>query len=153
MNSIYYYKEFFLILFSLFFAIFFMIIWLIKLFIYRFRFHSIIERFLITTNILILYFLSPIINMIADFFNCTELNGNTYMTNYLLERCNNNETYDLWRNALIFPSFAFYVIIFPLIFCFFIYKNKKQLFGSNVMSKIGFVLQGYTSKTYYWYYI
>ena len=111
-----------------------------------------IEHFCITTAISFLFFLSPIINVLADFLDSTEIFGNYYITSYLIERSNNNPQYNLWRNYLILPSFCFFTILFPL--CLFIYMQRRKhiLFTEGIIYKIGFVLNGYSSETFYWYF-
>ena len=112
--------------------------------------NKILENLLICIAISFLFFLSPIINILSDFFNCTKLYENQYMTNYLLERCNDNSRYDFWKKYLIIPAFLIYVMCLPLILFTFMFKNRKRLFDENFISKIGFLLNGYSSETYYW---
>ena len=58
--------------------------------------------------------------------------------------------YDFWKKYLIIPAFLLYVMCFPLILFIFMFKNRKRLFDENFISKSGFLLNGYSSKTYYW---
>ena len=146
-NSIFYYKACFIILYPIFFAILLTGFWLSYKILYK---SEILERLLICIAISFMFFLSPIINILADFFNCTHLYENQYMTNFLLEKCIDNSTYDFWKNILILPAVAIYVISFPLILFSFMFKNRKRLFDKNFRAKIGFLLNGYSSQTYYW---
>ena len=125
------------------------IFWMIYKFFEKKDFSYIVERFLISSSMVFAFFLSPIINVLADFFNCTLLYDNYYMTNNLVERCNDTR-YNFWQNFLIIPSFVFFAIFFPLSLFFYMYKNRSHLFESQTICKIGFLLNGYYPTTYYW---
>ena len=47
------------------------------------------------------FFLSPVINSISNFFDCTKLYSNNYMTQNLMEKCNDNPRYSSWRSVVI----------------------------------------------------
>lgn len=110
----------------------------------------VLERFLITFGMTLFFFLSPIINVLSDFFNCTELHGNSYVTNYLIEKCDGNPTYDFWKYRLIIPSFVVFGILTPFFTFYYMWRKKDHLFEDMYICKIGFLLNGYSSKNFYW---
>lgn len=97
-----------------------------------------------------MFFLSSIIGTVADFFNCTQLYDDFFLTNFLLEKCNDNPKYEFWKINLIFPTFLIFIVAFPLLLFFYMYRNRNRLFDSDVVYKIGFLLNGYSEKSYYW---
>ena len=138
------------IVYPLFFVVFLMGFWIFYKILYKITFLLMFERFSITVAIIFIFFLSPICNILANFFNCTQIYDNFYITNYLLERCNNNPRYDFWANFLIIPSFCFFIVFYPLILFSYMYRNRNILFTENVIYKIGFLLNGYCINTFYW---
>lgn len=135
--------------------LFFMIISLGILFLMKIKNNNSIqetmESFLLVTTIIITFFLSNVVNVISQFFNCTELESDSYISSFLIEKCTNNPNYDFWRNTLIIPALIVYVIGFPLSMFFYMYRNRKNLLSPEVMSKVGFMLNGYYPKKFYWY--
>ena len=114
-------------------------------------FSHVIERFMISCGMSMQFFLSPIINSLSDFLNCTELNGNSYMTNFLIERCNNNEKYFLWKYCFVIPCFSIFAILIPIITSIYMRKNRDKLFDKSMIYKIGYLLNGYSPDSFYWY--
>ena len=108
------------------------------------------ERFIITTTICFFYFQSPIITQLSSLLDCTTIENESYLTNYLLEQCSNNQRYTDWRNHFVIPCFLFFTIVLSAIPLIYMQKNKEQLFSEEVVRKIGFLLNGYTINTFYW---
>ena len=152
LESVLYYKLTIAIGSPAFFGILLLIFW----FGYKFCFakkmftYQAIEKFILTFSITISYFLPSVINSLAEFLNCTQLYSESYVTNQLSERCSNNPRYMLWRNALIFPSLFIFLFLFPLLALIYMHKNRDNLFQPNILQKISFLVNGYTSKTFYW---
>lgn len=116
----------------------------------KMNFFKMLSSFLTTFSILILFFLPAILNTITDFINCTDLNGEEYVTNFPMVKCSNNLEYQKWRNYLIFPSFFFFCVFLPFLAFIYAYRNKESLHEESVMQNIGFLLKGYDDKYYYW---
>ena len=110
----------------------------------------IVESFLITVTITFFFFQSSVINALADFLNCTQIEQNFYLTNYLLEKCENNLIYENWRNLLIIPSFSIFCLILPLLSFIYMLRNRKNLYTDHILRKVGFLLNGYSPQYYYW---
>ena len=110
-----------------------------------------IERFLISVAIVLLFFMSNIFDMTVQFLNCQQIDENYYISSFLIEQCNNNERYSFWKYFFIWPCFLFFIIIVPFVFFLFMFKNRKRLFEEDVIVKIGFLLNGYSTETFYWY--
>ena len=110
-----------------------------------------IEKYLITVAITMAYFLSPVINALASFFNCTTLYSNKYITQNLWEKCNDNPRYSVWRLNVMLPASLFYGIFLPLVLFLYLYKNRKDLLEEKILKKIGFLLNGYSKDKFYWY--
>ena len=140
-----------IILYPLFFNCGLLIFWLLYKIVRKKSFSHVIERFMISCGMSMQFFLSPIINSLSDFLNCTELNGNSYMTNFLIERCNNNEKYFLWKYCFVIPCFSIFAILIPVITYFYMRKNRNKLFDKSMIYKIGYLLNGYSPDSFYWY--
>ena len=111
------------------------------------------ERFLITAAIIFFYFQAPVLNAIAGMLNCYPIENEKYITDYPLEQCTHNARYSEWRNILIIPAACFFVLILPAWPLYYMHKNKAMIFHKDVIYKIGFLLNGYSPKTFYWYII
>jgi len=109
-----------------------------------------IEKLLITATITFFYFQSPIINDLSGLLNCTKIENESYLTDYLLEQCTGNQRYTEWRNYFVIPCFCFFTIILSSIPLIYMHKNKDILFNEIVLRKIGFLLNGYSIQTFYW---
>ena len=106
--------------------------------------------FLISLAITFVIMMPSIFAVAADFLNCTEINGHYYITHFLIERCDENERYIFWKYSLILPSFIFFNLIYPLVLFSFMYRHRENLFDDKIIYKIGFLLNGYSAKTFYW---
>ena len=98
--------------------------WLSYKFIHKISFSLMFEKYLLTFYILMTFFLSPVINSISNFFDCTKLYSNNYMTQNLMEKCNDNPRYSSWRSVVMLPAFAFMECFFPLLI--FFYENRRN---------------------------
>ena len=127
-----------------------MIFWFCFMMFYKITFKKVIKKFLITLAIETNLFLSAIINALANFVNCSEIDNEFYITNYLAEKCSNNYRYSLWRNALIIPSFIVFAVILPLLAFNFMFKNRQKLLSKNIIQYVGFLLSGFEIKKFYW---
>ena len=108
------------------------------------------ERFFISVAIVFIFFMSNIFDMTLQYMNCEKIDENYYISSFLIEQCNNNERYSFWKYYFIWPCFIFFIIFIPFVCFLFMFQNKKRLFEDDVIVKIGFLLHGYTSKTFYW---
>ena len=111
----------------------------------------ILESFLITVSITFFFFQSSVLNALANLLNCSKIENNFYLTNYLLEKCAENEYYEKWRNFVIFPSFSFFSLILILLPMIYMFKNINNLYSDNVLRKVGFLLNGYSPRYFFWY--
>ena len=127
-----------------------MIFWIFYKLLYRKKMEYIVERFLITSAMTLQFFLSPILNVLSDFLNCTKINEDYYLSNYLIEKCNDNPTYNAWALFFVLPCFCIFVIVLPIFSLYYMFTNRKQLFHDRFIYKIGFLLNGYSSYTFYW---
>ena len=109
-----------------------------------------LERFILTATIAFFYFQSPIIKSVSELLDCTLIDNEKHISAYLFEQCSNNPRYLIWRNAMAIPAFIFFTIILPSIPFYYMQKNKDIIFNGHVLRKIGFLLNGYTDKTFYW---
>lgn len=135
------------------YAILLSVFWLIYKFYTKSKFSRIFENFIITLNMTFLYFQSPIVNFLSEILNCTEIENQFYISNYLLERCSENPRYMKWRNYFVIPCFSFFTIIFSFAPLYYMYINKQTLYSKAVFRKIGFLLNGYSFERFYWYLI
>ena len=124
--------------------------WFSYKFMNKISFSLMLEKYLLTFYILMTFFLSPVINSISIFFDCTTLYSNNYITQNLMEKCNDNPRYSSWRSYVMLPAFFFYGVFFPLLIFFYLFKNRKNMFEEKLMAKIGFLLKGYTENRFYW---
>ena len=133
------------------YAILLSVFWLIYKFYTKSKFSHIFENFIITLNMTFLYFQSPIVNFLSEILNCTEIENQFYISNYLLERCSDNPRYIKWRNYFVIPCFSFFTIIFSFVPLYYMYINKETLYSKALFRKIGFLLNGYSLERFYWY--
>ena len=139
-----------IVVYPLAYSFFLLIYWFMDRFLKKYSFSLMMEKFLITVCILMAFFLSPIINAISNFFNCTTLYSNQYITQNLFEKCHDNPRYSSWRTYVMLPSFLFYAVVLPLLLFLFLFKNRKILHEEKMLSKIGFLLKGYSENRFYW---
>ena len=111
---------------------------------------DVLEKYFICVSITLTYFLSPVISSLADFFNCTKFDTDSYITKHLWEKCTNNPRYFSWRLNLALPGFLFYGLFFPLVLFVSMFKDRNKLFEAKLLSKFGFLLNGYSSNKFYW---
>ena len=147
LHSIPYYRILILISCPFVYCFLLAIFWIL----YKFRSkQDVFENFLITTSITFFYFQSSIINALADLLSCTKIEKDFYLTNYLLENCGENSKYEHWRNILIIPTFCFFSVILTIIPFVYICKNMKTLYSHKMLRKVGFLLNGYSPRYFYW---
>lgn len=132
------------------FSFILLIFWLIRGVIAKYGFSTVFEKFLVTMAITFFYFQAPVINALSGILDCTNINNNDYITNYLIEQCSGNPRYDEWRNYFVIPMFCFFALVLPICPFYYMHKNKERLFTKNLISKIGFLLNGYSKKTFFW---
>ena len=149
-ESVFYYKIGLILLFPAFFGGALLIFWLLAIKIYNLSLNEAFTNFLQSEIIIIAYFLSSIINSLADFVNCTTINQEDFNVSYLLVQCTHNDYYSFWRNYFILPSFILYSIILPFVAFVYMYKHRMELFEFDVMTKISFLLNGYKRESFYW---
>ena len=149
MHSIPYYKTMILIGFPFEFCVLLAIFWIgYKLLSTKKR--IIFESFLISTSITFFYFQSTVLNSLANLLSCTKIENTYYLTNYLLVKCDGNADYGLWRNFVIIPLFTFFSIVLTSLPFIYMFNNRKNLYCDNVLRKVGFLLNGYSKKYFYW---
>ena len=110
----------------------------------------ILENFLVTTLITFFFFQSSVINALTKLLNCTKIENNYYLTNYLFEKCEGNKSYERWSNFMIIPSFLFFSFALTFFPFFYMFKNRKKLYTASVLRRVGFLLNGYSTRHYYW---
>lgn len=153
LHEIPYYKAMIIIGFPFTFCLLFCIFWTCYKFYSKQKIFMIWENALSTISLTLFFFQSTVIKTIVDSLDCTMIEGEYYLTNYLLEKCENNEIYQKWRNLLIIPRFFFFCIILMFVPLVFMFKNKNHLYTDKILTKVGFLLNGYGPQFYYWYYI
>ena len=153
MNAIPYYKLSILIACPFAFCFLLGFFWILYKFYSKQRAFVIFESFLITVSITFFFCQSSIINGLTDLLNCTKIENNSYITNYLFEKCTDNIHYEKWRNLLVIPTFSIFCFVLPLVPFVYMFKNRKNLYNDRILSKVGFLLNGYSPQYYYWYFL
>lgn len=146
----YYYKILLFVLYPFSFTIILLLFWTVYKFVRQKTFLFALEGFLITNGMTLFFFLSPIINLLSSYLNCTEINGEKHLTNFLIEKCENNPRYEFWKNYFVIPSFVIFGFLIPFSMFYYMYKRKRDLYEEIFRYKIGFLLNGYTSINFYW---
>lgn len=127
------------------------IFWLAMFIITRISLGEAIKNYIQTWIICFTFFLSPILNTIADFLHCIRINdGEYYNVLDLNLSCSTNKKYILWRNFFIIPSFICYAMLIPLCTFIYMFRNRKKLFEYGYLSRISFLLKGYQREAFYW---
>lgn len=52
---------------------------------------------------------------------------------------------------MILPAAFFFIFFLPGWFLYYIHKNRKNLFSKSVLPKVGFLINGYSPDTFFWY--
>ena len=124
--------------------------WIFYKFYSKKRASIILESFLITASITFFFFQPSIINGLSDLLNCTKIENEYYIRNYLIEKCANNTNYNKWQNLMIIPAFCFFAIILTMMPFIYMYKNRENLYRENILRKVGFLMNGYSRTSFYW---
>ena len=123
---------------------------------YKFRskrdFCEIVESFFITTTITFFFFQSAVLNALLNLLSCVQIENNFYLGNYLLEQCSGNPNYEKFRNFMVIPAFSFFLLLFTIAPFYYMFKNRAQLYTDKTLRKVGFLLNGYSRRYYYWYF-
>lgn len=151
MNSIPYIKVLLVSCFPFGFCCLLFLFWIAYKFFKKLDFSIVIERLLMTIAITFFYFQAPVINALAGLLDCIKIENEYYIADYPLEQCTNNMRYSNWRNILVFPTLSFFVIILPVCPLYYMYRNKHRIFSKEVIFKVGFLLNGYSPDTFFWY--
>lgn len=149
-DMIFYYKTLLIIILPFIFSLLLLFFWVFYKIYKSIPFWLIVERFYVSCTLVFLFFLFSIINACAQFLDCTEFEGKFYVTTYLNESCT-SEKYLFWKKFIIIPTLIAFAIVFPSIVLIYMLKNKRNLFQGQILSKIGFMLNGYQNKKFYWY--
>jgi predicted outer membrane repeat protein len=84
-------------------------------------------------------------------FDCVEVEGGQMYINEALEVNCNEEPYSTWAKSAGTMSMTLYVIGIPLGAFFILFKNRKFFHDHQVLSRYGFLLNGYNVKTaWFW---
>ena len=150
MNLVPYIKTLLIVCCPIAFCVLLMIFWIAYKIFKNCEVSVIFERFLITAAITFFYFQAPVINSLAGVLNCTQIDGQSYITDDPLEQCSDNPRYTEWINELIIPSAFFFVLILPAWPLYYMHKNRDRIFSKDVIYKVGFLLNGYSPKSFYW---
>ena len=148
--SVPYFKALMLILFPFGFCYLLLCFWIAYALYKKTQWLIILEYFFVTSFITLFYFQPQVINGLAGILNCSQIDNDSYMTDYPFEKCNNNERYSYWRKTMVLPAALFFIIILPSGPFFYMYRNRDRIFSKDVMIKIGFLLNGYSPKRFYW---
>lgn len=146
---IFYYKTLIVLSLPFIFILLFFLFWVCYKLYYKEKWTFVLERFCITCVLIFLFFMFSIINTCSQFLDCSEINGTNYITNYLNENCSNSK-YILWKFGWIIPIFLIFSTIIPGLLLYFMVINRKKLFTENNLYKIGYMLNGYDTESFYW---
>ena len=101
-----------------------------------------------------LFILQPnIIQSDLDIFNCLKLNvDKAFILKELSVECYTND-YFKWMLMMAGPSFIIYALLMPGGFFLYLFKKRKELNDQDFYEKVGFLIHGFSKKTFYWEYI
>ena len=89
MNLVPYAKTLLVIVCPVGFCIYLVIFWIAYKFYKNIGFSIIIKNFVVTAAITFFYFQAQVINTAAGILNCSKIENESYISEYLLERCSN----------------------------------------------------------------
>lgn len=127
----------------------FLLFWISYKFYSRIEWKIAFEKYFITCAMIFIFFMFSVINVCAQFLNCSEISGKYYVTNYLNENCNNS-IYIFWKWNIVLPSFLLFSLIIPGILLSYLFMKRETLFHKLNLYKTGFLLNGYKRKKFYW---
>lgn len=148
-SMIYYYKCLLVLLLPFFMCFVYVVYWSIFTVYYSKSFKFFLEKIIVTSAVIFINFMFSVINMAAQFLDCKNLGSDRYINVYLSESCS-SEKYLFWRNYIILPAFIFFSIIVPGLILIYLFRKKKKLYEKKEICRIGFMLQGYRKKAFYW---
>lgn len=139
-----------MILIPIIYSITFLLFWLIYFKLKKIGKKQLLERYLITSAISYYYFQPSIISNLSEALDCTKIGKYSYITNYLIEQCTDNNRYSNWMFSAILPSFIIYAFVLPAITFSYMWKHKNNLYDTNIIYKIGYMLNGLCKDKFYW---
>lgn len=95
---------------------------------------------------------SNIVNSLLELSDCELIYEETYLRSYLIENCE-SERYKNWFYYFVLPNFMIYGFFIPLFAFIFLLKNRSLVLDKDIIEKIGFLVNGYKTKKYYWEFI
>lgn len=146
---IFYYKTLLIITMPLVFCFTFLIFWVIHKLIYKKTWKYMMEKFSITVALIMTFFMFSIVNTCAQFLDCTNIDGEYFVTNYLLLSCS-SEDYLWWKYLIILPTIFIFSLMIPAVILLYMFKHRHNLFQKNILYKVGYMLNGYKTEIYYW---
>jgi len=114
------------------------------------------SRLLIAFSIIVCSLQSPIFSSFFEILLCDNFQSNdqsfSYIHTQLSERCYTS-SYFIWVFYFIIPAFFFYGILLPSISYIYIFYHRENLYETDVLNRIGFLINGYKKEKYFWEFI
>ena len=118
---------------------------------------QIFKRLLIVFSIIVCSLQGAIFTSIFEILHCNAFTSETNGTHHYIHSNLSVECftplYYAWVYFFILPALFFYVILLPLIFYIYMNYNKDNLYDSNVMDHVGFLINGYRKNKHFWEFV
>lgn len=134
------------------FLLMILLFWIIRRCLKNHSLQFILERIFITGTMTLFFFQCPLITSLTQIMNCVDIGGNSYVSNFLVERCD-SPTYNFWRIFITIPFFCFYTVFLPLLAFSYMLYHRNNLYEENIIYKIGYLLNGFREEYFVWYLI
>jgi hypothetical protein len=86
-------------------------------------------------------------------FDCIEINPNEYwVKKYMNIQCWTDDHFN-FALFIVLPGLMVWGFAVPFFSLYFLSKNRKELYSSDVKVKYGFMYSGYRLKSYYWEFV
>jgi hypothetical protein len=87
--------------------------------------------------------------LLISLVSCRKIGDKYYIIANINFECYDEQYYYFLR-ILIIPLMIFWIIIFPSILFYILYRNRNELDNPVTLLKIGILYKEYKSRAYYW---
>ena len=127
---------------------------MLYLWIIRLKLSQIWSRITIVFSIIVCSMQSQIFSSFFEILSCDGFQSDDSSYSYYIhsdssEKCYTSSYYS-WVISFIIPAFGFYGILLPLMAFIYIFINRKNLYETQVLNRVGFLLNGYKKDKFYW---
>ena len=111
-----------------------------------------IEKYVNSLVVVASFFQPQFINFYIQNMNCETINNESFLTFDLSQECWDS-THSLFVWVFAFPLLLIWMVIYPGIFLYTMYKNKHQLDDDYILQITKYFQVGYRKERFYWEFV